>query len=179
MPVATGLSKPPTMMPFTGSGGYVVGTPSTATRRPASESSRHTVGSRRSRLPTNATSYVPDTRRVKSKMPCFPGFVPVMNDDQAGNVTGGVVERSTPAAPRATSAASAGISPAASHGRAKSHVAPSRPMIAITGGSMHVPERSQALFAGGVDRRTHRLDRDRFGVPLQRGHVGAELAGGF
>src|ERR1043166_9123864 len=93
MPVVTGLSKPPTMTPFTASGGYDVGTPRDATRRPASESSRHIVGSRRSRLVTNASSYVPGTRRVKSKMPCFPGFAPVMNDDHAGNVTGEPAER--------------------------------------------------------------------------------------
>ena len=112
MPVVTGLSKPPTRTPFTGSGGYVVGTPSTATRLPASESKRQMVGARRSRLLTKAISYVPGTRRVKSKTPCLPGFTPVMNDDQAGNVTGGIVERSTPARPAATSAWSAGISPA-------------------------------------------------------------------
>src|SRR5512147_1317771 len=99
-------------------------------------------------------------------MPCFPGFVPVMNDDQAGNVTGGTVERSTPCAPRARSAASVGMSPASRNGRARSHVAPSRPMIAITGPSVHVSERTQALFAGGVDRGAGRLDRDRLRVTL-------------
>src|SRR5204862_4346105 len=105
-------------------------------------------------LVTNASSYVPATRRVKSKMPCLPGFAPVMNDDHAGNVTGGVVERRTPEAPAATRRRSVGISPASMSGRARSHVAPSRPTIAITRCRLvHVAERTQALFGRAVDRR--------------------------
>src|SRR6187399_2916636 len=105
-------------------------------------------------------------------MPCFPGLVPVMNDDQAGNVTGGIVDRNTPWAPACWSAASTGISPASRSGPARSHVAPSRPMIAITGPSVHVSERTQPLFAGRVDRRAARLDADRLGMALDRIEVG-------
>src|SRR6185369_11524289 len=90
---------------------------------------------------------------MKSKMPCLPGLTPVMNDDHAGKVTGGVVERSTPDAPPPTSRRSTGMSPASMKGPARSQVAPSRPTIAITPGSFDVAERPQALLGSAVDGR--------------------------
>ena len=57
------------MTPLTGSGGYVAGTLSTATRRPAADSRVHSAGVRR-RLPlTKRTRNVPGTRSAKSRTP--------------------------------------------------------------------------------------------------------------
>ena len=63
----------------------------------------------RRRLPLAAVDELQVVRsgrlRVKSKMPCLAGFLPVMKLDQAGNVIGGSVRRSSPCVPfRITSA---------------------------------------------------------------------------
>ncbi len=56
-----------------------------------------------------------------------------MNDDHAGSVSAGTVERSVPHVPRRMSAASAGKRPASAHGAKRSQVAPSSPMISTFG----------------------------------------------
>ena len=38
----------------------------------------------------------PGRLRMKSNTPCLPGFMPVMNEGQAGEVTGGRVDLSFP-----------------------------------------------------------------------------------
>src|SRR6185369_2198155 len=113
---------------------------------------------------------------MKSKMPCLPGLTPVMNDDHAGKVTGGVVERSTPDAPPPTIRASTGMSPASMKGPARSQVAPSRPTIAITRrpSSVHVAERPQALLGGAVDSGLAAADGGREGVILDRRELGRQ-----
>ena len=79
------------MNPLTSSGGYVAGTPSTPTRLPAADRRFHTAGAPRCPLFTNSMAYAPVRIRVKSNMPCLPGFTPVTQDVHAGNVAGGVV----------------------------------------------------------------------------------------
>src|SRR5215218_183542 len=66
---------------------------------------------------------------MKSKIPCLPGFLPVIKLDQAGNVIGGSVEPNSACAPFSSTSAMFGNLPAATHGLIKSKVAPSQPMI--------------------------------------------------
>src|SRR5205085_7504689 len=149
---------PLTMTPSIGSGGYVAGTVRTATRRPAAQSRVHSAGTRRQLPLTKRMRYVPGTRSVKSSTPWRPGFTPVTSDVHAGNVAAGTVDRSRPHAPRASSAPSAGSSPAATRGRTRSSVAPSSPItssgVIVTappapGGSLDVAERAQPLALPG------------------------------
>ena len=69
MPVVTGLSNPLTMTPLTGSGGYVAGTLSAATRPPAADTRVHSAGVRRWLPLTKRTRDVPGTRSTKSSTP--------------------------------------------------------------------------------------------------------------
>jgi hypothetical protein len=57
------------MYPLMGSGGYVPGSPSTLTRRPASLRRRQIVGALRYVALTKRTRYSPRSRRVKSSTP--------------------------------------------------------------------------------------------------------------
>ena len=66
-------------------------------------------------------------------MPCLPGFLPVMNDVQAGGVMGGTTDASLPHAPFCMSAVRLGSFPSAIHGRARSKVAESKPTIKTFG----------------------------------------------
>ena len=65
---------------------------------------------------------------MKSKIPCLPGFLPVMKDVQAGAVKGWMVERSLPEAPVAMISAKCGSLPSLAQGLMRSKVAPSKPM---------------------------------------------------
>src|ERR1700738_4761388 len=66
-------------------------------------------------------------------MPCLPGLLPVMNDVHAGGVRGGIADCRSPETPLSISFERFGNSPSAAHGRIKTHVAASRPMITILG----------------------------------------------
>src|SRR5262249_18214175 len=66
-------------------------------------------------------------------MPCLPGFLPVMNDVQAGGVMGGKIDASLPQAPFLISAPKFGSFPSAAHGPIRSKVAASRPTITTFG----------------------------------------------
>src|SRR5437660_7039262 len=56
---------------------------------------------------------------MKWKTPCFPGFLPVVKEVQAGGVIGGRIDSSCPRAPSAISRARLGIKPSATQGLAK------------------------------------------------------------
>src|SRR5262249_20557609 len=154
-PVGTGLSKPLTITPFRVSGGYVAGTVSTATRRPAADNRVQSAGVRRWLPLTKRTRSVPGTRSTKSSIPCRPGLTPVTSDVHAGKVAGGSVERSGPQAPRVISRSRVGRWPAAAHGATRSSVAPSRPITRscapTAGASVDVAERAQPVLRDAVD----------------------------
>ena len=71
----------------------------------------------------------PARGRMKSNTPCLPGFLPVINVGQAGEVTGGSVDSRLPLTPSRIKRASVGSLPSAAHGLIRSKVAPSRPMM--------------------------------------------------
>src|SRR5262249_18726052 len=134
--------KPLIMMPLTGSGGNVHGTEIDTTLRPASLRICQNVLARRWLPLTNSRSYEPGRGRKKSNTPCLPGFLPVMKLVQAGNVQGGIVERSGPDTPVCMSLAMLGSLPWATQGRIKSKVAPSQPTM-----KTRVPKRLDARIA--------------------------------
>jgi len=68
---------------------------------------------------------------VKSKIPCFPGFLPVIKEDQAGKVAGGMVDSKIPEVPELISSPILGNLPSITQGLIRSNVAPSSPMIKI------------------------------------------------
>src|ERR1700693_1692176 len=90
---APGKSKPLIITPLTRSGGNVVGREMETTFFPASLRICQKVLALRWLPLTNSRSYLPGSGRKKSKMPCLPGFLPVIKLDQAGKVQGGIVER--------------------------------------------------------------------------------------
>src|SRR5437868_2116511 len=71
---------------------------------------------------------VPWSRRTNSKMPCLPGFLPVINDDQATAVMGGKVVSSGARAPPAIRRARFGKYPFSISGSSTLNDAPSNPM---------------------------------------------------
>src|SRR5690348_5948098 len=66
---------------------------------------------------------------MNSKMPCLPGFFPVMKEVHAGGVTGGRIEASRPETPPLMRCAIFGSLSAATHGLIRSRVAASRPIM--------------------------------------------------
>jgi hypothetical protein len=70
---------------------------------------------------------------TKLKTPCFPGFLPVMNEVHAGGVIGGRTDSSVAEAPSFTSLANVGILPSAIQGRMSVQVAASSPMMTALG----------------------------------------------
>src|SRR5215469_15298995 len=66
-------------------------------------------------------------------MPCLPGFLPVMNDVQAGGVSGGIADSSSPRTPLSFKRARLGNLPSSTQGPIKSQVAESKPIITVFG----------------------------------------------
>src|SRR3981081_3256641 len=84
-------------------------------------------------------------------MPCFPGFLPVMNEVQAGGVSGGIADSNSPHTPLLVNFDRLGNRPSASHGPMRSQVAESKPNITIFGCSIfpiHFSARSGASARG-------------------------------
>src|SRR3954469_12692909 len=61
-------------------------------------------------------------------MLCLPGFFPVIEDTNAGGVSGGIVDVRVPTAPEAASRAKFGRRPSAIHGVRTRKLPPSMPM---------------------------------------------------
>src|SRR5215203_3436804 len=61
-------------------------------------------------------------------MLCLPGFLPVIDETNAGGVSGGMVDVSVPTAPSAARRAKLGRCPSAIHGRRTRKLPPSMPM---------------------------------------------------
>src|SRR5437773_11748968 len=70
---------------------------------------------------------------MKWKMPCLPGFFPVVNEVQAGGVIGGRTDSNFPEVPSLITRARLGMRPSATHGFARSQVAASNPTIITFG----------------------------------------------
>src|SRR4029077_9862232 len=87
--------------------------------------------------------------------PCPPGLRPVIREDHAGSVSGGIVERSGPHVPRCMSAARRGRRPALAQGLKSCHVAPSSPMTRTFGmGGEKARHSTDRALAGQARRRT-------------------------
>ena len=82
------------------------------TRSPFSLSSCHRVCSRISYVLLNVSACFVASYVSKSRMPCRPGPLPVMNVVHAAGVMGGCVERSTPDTPPTMNRCKFGIRPA-------------------------------------------------------------------
>src|SRR5207249_3102687 len=102
---------PDTKYPATFSGGYVMGTFMIPHDTPFSDRMCHSAFPPRVFVLTTSRSYVPPFRCVKSKIPCFPGFIPVRNVDHAVGECGWIVEARGPLAPSRATRASVGTAP--------------------------------------------------------------------
>ena len=102
-----------TIRPRTGSAGCVAHRPKTATSRPDSPAISHTALARRSSDVIGSRWPVAGLKRVKSRMRCCSGLVPVAIVVQTSGESGGTSERSTPERPSRTRRSSSGMAPAA------------------------------------------------------------------
>ena len=144
--------------PLTGSGGYVIGTFTTATRRPALLKRIHNVSAltappfmmwKRPELPSP----------TKSKIPCLPGFIPVIKETQAGGLRGCNVEVSRPHAPLDIKRCRLGNAPAFRSGSITSKVAASSPITAVLYrcAIRYLPNGQQTAIERCFDRHANHL----------------------
>src|SRR3954468_1685869 len=106
-----GVSRPEIKKPFTGSGGYVIGTLTTPTRRPCRLRHAHSESASRNEAFVKRKPRPSLSGSKKSNKPCFPGFLPVMKLDQAHGVMGGMVDSSRLHAPSESRRAKFGSRP--------------------------------------------------------------------
>src|SRR5580704_1248217 len=127
-----GIIPPGTTTPSTGGGGNISGKFSEATRRCCSLASVQIVALLTSWEVAKEKYTLPGSSFwKKSKMPCWPGCLPVTSEVHAGGVRGGMIERSTARVPRPHSSARFGITPLSMYGSRIVNVAPSRPISSV------------------------------------------------
>ena len=102
-----------TIRPRTGSAGWVAQSPKTATSRADSLTISQTAFFRRSSEVMGSRRPVAGLKRVKSRMRCASGLVPVAMVVQTSGDSGGTRDRSTPERPSRVRRSSSGIAPAA------------------------------------------------------------------
>ena len=125
-----GVKKSETISPLVIAGGYVHGTFVTMALLPISP--RMSQKGRPSRdlelTGMSGSSPEPFLRSRNSKMPCLPGFLPVIHETHAVGVIGGIDVSSSPLTPSSVNSFNRGINPLLIKGSSRSKVAPSSPM---------------------------------------------------
>ena len=101
------------MSPRTGSAGCVAQSPKTATSRPDSPAISQTALARRSSEVIGSRCRVSGLKRVKSRIRCSSGVLPVAMVVHTSGESEGTKDCSTPDRPSRTSRASSGMAPCA------------------------------------------------------------------
>src|SRR5437588_1933374 len=123
-----GSTPPATSFPFVSGGGKVSGTLTSSVFLPAALRSGTKVRSLMDRYVTGNCLWVPGTDSRMSYTPWSAGSTPVRNDGHAAHECVGMVDFSTPFAPRSMSACRFGNAPASRSGSRMRQSAPSHPM---------------------------------------------------